>query len=260
MVKLRKYNGFFIHFFSVFVFFLVLSCGSNQYQNTKIEGKKIGVTAEYGENKSVDAFVAPYRNHINKDMDVVLAYSPEIMDKSKGEWQTTIGNLMAEMTMEMGNPVFAKRTGRNIDICLLNHGGIRAALPKGNITTRTAFEIMPFENSLIVVELKGAQIREMTEYILKEKKPHPLTGLKIIADKNSLAIKTLLVNGQPVDNTKTYFVGTSDYLSNGGDKMDFFKKGIQSHDMEYKLRNLMIDYFKKTDTIPVITTERIVFE
>ncbi len=103
-------------------------------------------------------------------MDVVLAYSPEIMDKSKGEWQTTIGNLMAEMTLEMGNPVFAKRTGHNIDICLLNHGGIRAALPKGNITTRTAFEIMPFENSLIVVELKGAQIREMAEYILKEKK------------------------------------------------------------------------------------------
>jgi 2',3'-cyclic-nucleotide 2'-phosphodiesterase (5'-nucleotidase family) len=190
----------------------------------------------------------------------VLAYSPETMDKSKGEWQTTIGNLVAEMTMEMGNPVFTKRTGRNIDICLLNHGGIRAILPKGNITTRTAFEIMPFENSLIVVELKGAQIREMANYILKEKKPHPLTGLKIIADKNTSTIKSLLVNNKLVDDNKTYFVGTSDYLSNGGDKMDFFKKGIQSHDMEYKLRNLMIDYFKKTDTIPVITTERIVFE
>ena len=244
----------------MFLFFLLLSCGNNLYQNTKIEGKEIGVTDEYGENKSVDAFVAPYRDHINKDMDVVLAYAPETMDKSKGEWQTTIGNLMAEMTMEMGNPVFTKRTGRNIDICLLNHGGIRAVLPKGNVTTRNAFEIMPFENSLIVVELKGAQIREMAEYILKEKKPHPLTGLKIIADKNTSKIKALLVNGKPVEENKIYFVGTSDYLSNGGDRMNFFKKGIQSYDMEYKLRNLMIDYFKKTDTIPVITTERIVFE
>lgn len=260
MVKLRKYNGFFIHFFGLISFFLLLSCGSNYYQNTKIEGKKIGVTSEFGEKKSIDKFVAPYRDHINKDMDVVLAYSPETMDKSKGEWQTTIGNLMAEITLEMGNPVFVKRTGHKIDICLLNHGGIRAALPKGNITTRNAFEIMPFENSLIVVALKGVQIREMAEFILKEKKPHPLTGLKIIADKNTSSVKTLLVNNNPLEESKTYFVGTSDYLSNGGDKMDFFKKGIQSYDVEYKLRNLMIDYFKKTDTVPVITTERISFE
>ncbi|WP_370640676.1 5'-nucleotidase C-terminal domain-containing protein [Flavobacterium sp. SM15] len=249
-----------IHFFIGLGFFLVLSCASKPYYNSKIEGKKIGVTSEYGQVNSIDEFVTPYRNHINKDLDNVLAYAPETLDKSKGEWQTTIGNLMADMTVEMGNPVFQARHKKNIDICILNHGGIRAILPKGNVTTRTAFEIMPFENSLIIVALKGAQIKEMAEYILREKKPHPLNGLKIIADKNSLTIKSLSVNGQPLDETKTYYVATSDYLSNGGDKMDFFKKGIQSFEMDYKLRNLMIDYFKKVDTIPVITTERVVLE
>ncbi|WP_313807555.1 5'-nucleotidase [Flavobacterium sp.] len=260
MVNLRKYNGLITHFFVSIFIFLLISCGSQSYQNTKIEGKKIGVTPEFGETKAINDFIAPYKDHINKDLDHVLSYAPETMDKSKGEWQTTIGNLMAEMTMEMGNPVFNKKTGKNLDICLLNHGGIRAILPKGNVTTRNAFEIMPFENSLIVIELKGIQIREMAQYMLKEKKPHPLTGMKIIANKSDLTIKTILINNKPLDDNANYFVGTSDYLSNGGDRMDFFKKGIQSYDMEYKLRNLMIDYFKKTPSLPIIKTERVVLE
>jgi 2',3'-cyclic-nucleotide 2'-phosphodiesterase (5'-nucleotidase family) len=50
----------------------------------------------------------------------------------------------------MGNTVFNQRE-KKIDICLLNQGGIRSTLPKGNVTSRTAFKIMPFENSLVVV-------------------------------------------------------------------------------------------------------------
>jgi 2',3'-cyclic-nucleotide 2'-phosphodiesterase (5'-nucleotidase family) len=44
---------------------------------------------------------------------------------------------------------------------LLNNGGLRAILPLGNVTTRTAFQIMPFENTMVVIALKGEQILEM---------------------------------------------------------------------------------------------------
>jgi len=260
MVKLRKYNRFFIQIIVAFSVFLLVSCGRNQYYNSKIEGKQIGITGQSGEVKSIDAFVAPYREHINKDLDNVLAYSPETLDKSVGEWQTTIGNLMADMTVEMGNPIFLSHEKKNIDICILNHGGIRSILPKGNVTARTAFEIMPFENSLVVAELKGTEIREMANYILKEKKPHPLNGLQIIIDKNTMTVKSLSVNGKPLEDSKSYYVATSDYLSNGGDNMVFFKKAIATYDMNYKLRNIMINYFKKVDTIPVITNQRIILE
>ena len=158
------------------------------------------------------------------------------------------------------HPVFLSREKKVIDICILNHGGIRSILPKGNVTTRTAFEIMPFENSLIIAELKGTEIREMANYILKERKPHPLSGLEIIIDKNTMTVKSLSVKGKPLDDSKTYYVATSDYLSNGGDNMTFFKKAVKSYDMNYKLRNIMIDYFKKTDTIPIITNKRIILE
>ena len=142
---------------------------------------------------------------------------------------------------------------------MLNHGGIRALLPKGEVTSRTAYQIMPFENSLFIIELKGEQIQEMVNYIIKEKKPHPLSGITFTIDKNNQS-KDIMIKGQPLDLNNIYSVGTSDYLSNGGDNMVFFKNNIAIHDMDYKLRNILIDYFVEVDTIRVNKNPRITKE
>ena len=92
-------------------------------------------------------------------MKEVLAYSPITIDKV-GEWQTPMGNLLADITLKRSETIFNSREKKSIDICLLNHGGIRTIIPKGNVTTRTAFEIQPFENTAQVIGMKGAQILE----------------------------------------------------------------------------------------------------
>ncbi len=261
LVNVKKNTISFRFFVILLTFNLIISCKSaSSYQTIKIEGKKIGVTNEKGENKEIADYVKPYSDNINKDLNNVLAYCTETQDKSKGTWQSNIGNLLAEITFELGNPVFQKRENKTIDVCLLNHGGIRAVIPKGDITTRTAFEVMPFENSLIIVGLTGKEIKTLAEYIIKEKKPHPLYGMKIYIDKNTLAINKIEINDKPLDENQLYYVGTSDYLANGGDNMTFFKESKIKFDMEYKLRNMMIDYFKKVDSIPNITTEKIILE
>ena len=261
LVNVKKNTISFRFFVILLTFNLIISCKSaSSYQTIKIEGKKIGVTNEKGENKEIADYVKPYSDNINKDLNNVLAYCTETQDKSKGTWQSNIGNLLAEITFELGNPVFQKRANKTIDVCLLNHGGIRAVIPKGDITTRTAFEVMPFENSLIIVGLTGKEIKTLAEYIIKEKKPHPLYGMKIYIDKNTLAINKIEINDKPLDENQLYYVGTSDYLANGGDNMTFFKESKIKFDMEYKLRNMMIDYFKKVDSIPNITTEKIILE
>jgi hypothetical protein len=66
--------------------------------------------------------------------------------------------------------------------------------------------------------------------------------------KNNHA-KNILVQATLWKKDKIYYVGTNDYLSNGGDNMSF-RKGIQTYDLDYKLRNILIDYFKEVDTIP----------
>jgi 2',3'-cyclic-nucleotide 2'-phosphodiesterase (5'-nucleotidase family) len=260
MVNVKKNTISFRYFVILLTFSFLFSCKTKEYYNYKIEGKKIGITNEKGENTQIENYVAPYREHIKKDLDSVLAFSPETLDKSKGKWQTTIGNLLAQVVFELGNPVFEKRESKTIDICLLNHGGIRSIIPKGDVTTRTAYEVMPFENALIIVGLKGSKIKELATYILTERKPHPLYGIKIFADKNALTVKNIEINGKVVEDDKIYYVATSDYLANGGDNMTFFKESTLKFDMDYKLRNMLIDYFKKMDTLPVITDEKIILE
>ncbi|MNX28405.1 Trifunctional nucleotide phosphoesterase protein YfkN precursor [compost metagenome] len=259
MVKLKKYNGFLKLFVIFLTLFFIFSCSQKNYNLTKIEGKQLPITEKGSETPEIENFIKPYRDHINRDLDSILAYSPETLDKSTGKWQTTIGNLMADVCLQRGNLVFKAREKKDIDLCLLNHGGIRAILPKGNVTTRTAYEIMPFENSLIVVALSGNQILEIASYIIKEKKPQPLSGMTFTISKDNTA-KNILIQGKPIDVNKTYYVVTNDYLANGGDNMNFFLKATQKFDLNYKIRNVLIDYFKEVDTIPVKTDVRITVE
>ena len=259
MVNLKKYNGVLKLFVIFLTLFFIVSCAKQSYYVSKIEGKRITITDKETQNQQIENYVKPYREHINNDLDSVLAYCPETLDKSDGKWQSTIGNLMADVTLQRGNLVFKAREKKYIDLCILNSGGIRAILPKGNVTSRTAFEIMPFENSLVVIALKGEQIFELVDYFIATQKPHPLSGITFTIGKDKAA-KNILVQGKPVDKDAIYYVATNDYLSNGGDNMNFFKKGIQKYDLDYKLRNVLIDYFKEVDTIPVIKDVRISVE
>ncbi len=247
------------HFVLIITFsILLLSCKSS-YQVVKIEGKQISVSDTTAKNADIENFIKPYREHINKDLDSILAYCPVTLDKSKGEWQTNIGNFMADVCLEKSNDLFLKRHQKTVDICLLNNGGIRSIIPKGNVTTRTAFEIMPFENSMIVVALKGTQIKELVDYLIKERKPHPLSGMKIILEEN-LQVKSITIQGEELDLDRIYYVATSDYLSNGGDNMTFFLKNEGDFDLDYKIRNILIDYFKSVDQVIASPEPRIIIE
>lgn len=109
MVKLKKYNGFLKLFVIFLTLFFIISCGQKNYTLTKIEGKQIPVTENNTQTAEIENFIAPYRTHINKDLDSVLAYCPETLDKSMGKWQTNIGNLLADVCLQRGNLVFKSR-------------------------------------------------------------------------------------------------------------------------------------------------------
>ena len=258
MVNLKKYNPLLRYFVLILTVFTLSSCAEKKLHVYQVEGKQIPVTEALSETNSIEQFIAPYRKHIDEDLNTVLAYAPENIDKN-GVWQTNIGNLQSTVTLASANKVFKLREDKNVDICILNNGGIRAIINKGNVTTRTAFELMPFENNLVVVSLKGEQVLEMVHYIIKEKKPHPLAGLTFSIDKNNVP-KNIMIQNNPLDLQKVYYVATNDYLHNGGDNMNFFKKSLKMYDLDYKVRNVWVDYFKEVDTIPVLTDIRIVKE
>ncbi len=263
MVKLKNNSVSIKQFGLILTFLFLISCNSKRYYVTKIEGKKIGVENNTTDTskvaQKVENYIKPYRDNIDTDLNKILSYSTETLEKSKGKWQTNIGNFLADVTLQKSNFVFNKRENKTIDICLLNHGGIRSIIPKGEVSSRTAFEVMPFENTAIIIGLKSEQIFEIVNYLISEKKPHPIKGLTFVIDKNGIA-KNILVNKKPLEDNKIYYVVTSDYLSNGGDNMTFFSKGVEKHDIDYKLRNILIDYFKEVDTITFDNTDRIIEE
>ncbi|MBU2940626.1 5'-nucleotidase C-terminal domain-containing protein [Lacinutrix sp. C3R15] len=246
------------HLFFIVFAFLTLGCKQEKLSLTKIEGKQINISDSLAIHPDIEAFIKPYREHVNKDLDSVISYAVDTYSKKDGEYNTAIGNLFADAVIQESNIVFNQRTGKNIDMVLLNHGGIRAIISKGNISTRTAYEIMPFENSLVVVEMKGKTIQDsLVNYLSKAKRAHPISGLKIKMD-NNFNITETSINNKPIEANKSYYVVTNDYLYNGGDRMTFFKTNDSLYVLNYKVRNALVDYFKKTDTINPVIDDRFI--
>ncbi|WP_274185777.1 5'-nucleotidase C-terminal domain-containing protein [Flavivirga sp. 57AJ16] len=224
---------------------------------TKIEGKQIPITDTLSADPDIESYIKPYRDNIKKDLDSVLAYSVNTFSKSDGKLNTAIGNFMADAIYSEANPIFKNRTGKNIDMVLLNHGGIRSVLPKGNVTKRTAYQLMPFENSIVVVALKGKQVDNLVHYLIKEKRAHPISKLKLTINENDKIVEAK-IKGKDIEANKTYYVTTNDYLYNGGDNMSFFKTNDSLYVLNYKIRSALIDHFKKVDTINPVTDDRFV--
>lgn len=236
---------------------LFKACGSEKLKPSEIHGERIVIDHYLEANAEMEEFIKPYKEHLNKTLDSSLAWNPESIDKTQGELNTAIGNLMADIVMKKTTSVFQSRTGNEIDLVLLNHGGIRSGLDKGNISTRSAYSLMPFENEIVVVELSGEKIMEMLKYLEQAKTAHPVSGLQLEMDKD-YQINHATVNGQEIKTDKNYFVATSDYLQQGGDKMNFFIDPVKVYPTDYKLRNAIIDYFEKTDTIQAVRDDRFI--
>lgn len=235
------------HLLKLCFLLVILSCQS--YHISKVEGKRLTIDESLTSEQDIENFVKPYRERINKTLDSVISYAPETYSKSDGDFNTAIGNLMADAVFSEGNPVFNKRTGNSIDFVILNHGGIRSIISKGNVTSRTAYEVMPFENTIVVVALKGAQVNELFAYLSKAKRAHPISSeVQLTLDEN-FEISSATIHGEPINASKTYYVATNDYLYNGGDGMTFFHPNDGVFVLDYKIRNVLIDHFKKIDTL-----------
>lgn len=247
-----------IKHFVIFTTILFLtSCKQGPIVLSKIKAELLPVDSTLVKVDSIDTYVTPYRNRINDVLDSTLAYAPKMITKVDGEFNTSAGNLMADIIMSEASPIFKSRTGNEIDFVLLNHGGIRSIISKGNVSARTAYQVMPFENSIAVVELKGSVIVDVVEFLIKSGRAHPVSGIQITMEPTG-KLKSIKIKGKPLDIKRNYYVATSDYLVSGGDNMVFFKDGQSITNLNYLIRNAMIDNFKKVDTISANVDNRFV--
>lgn len=235
----------------------MISCKKQPLSVDKITATQQKIDSTLVENPEIDAFILPYREHLNKTLDSVLAYAPQDLTKNDGKLESSLGNLMADIALTQTQPYFKNRFDKEIDFVLLNHGGMRAPILKGNVTARTAFELMPFENELVVTELSYEKVLEIGDYLIKGKRAHPVANVQLVLDQVSEKASYVHIAKKPLQKDRTYLVLTTDYLQQGGDHMEFFSNPIKLYKTEYKLRNALIDYFKKTDTLKITLDNRL---
>ena len=221
------------------IIILLLTACSPEYILQSYDNDVIGVQNKIDSN--IVEIIKPYKYKILEQMDEVLTYTKS--DLEKGKPQSTIGNFVTDLCLNYAQA----------HICVMNNGGLRTTINKGNINRRKLYELMPFENELVILELEKDDYIGLLNYIVR-RGGEPFSGITITIDQNH----KILSNSWPVDfeNGEKVKVLTSDYLANGGDSMVFFK-GKKQHKVGIKLRDAIIEYCEKKDTIDVQLDNRI---
>ncbi len=238
---MRKLLRIPVNILTITALFAALSCTPHPHissvQSTTIE---LNRNADDHVDSNIVRTIAPYKNVVDKEMSEVLVQSKKALSKAEPEGE--LGNLVADIILDRANNKYHPSDNIPIDICVLNNGGLRVSLPQGTISKGNIFELMPFENEMVVVTLSGEKMRTLANFIAA-KNGMPVSGLKMgIKDKEATHI---MINGIALDPAGTYKVVTSDYLAGGGDKMDFFKDASKTEALNYKLRDALIDYMKE---------------
>jgi len=250
---MKKYIGL------LFLAFLWISCHHEPQNLTKITAKTNSIDTIIEQDSSIIKTFSPYKKKMIAEVNRVLSYAPENLTARDGKLQSTLGNLMADLMYEKANELLEKETGKKVDFALSNQGGIRASLWKGDVQVKHAFNIMPFENMLVVAELTKEKTEELFEYFIAQDRANPLSKqVQLAIDaQGEVDIK---INGKSLEDGKTYFVATSDYLQKGGGNMNFFLNPESLYDSNFLIRDAMIEYFEKRDTLVAKLDNRVVVQ
>jgi 2',3'-cyclic-nucleotide 2'-phosphodiesterase (5'-nucleotidase family) len=185
-----------------------------------------------------ESIIAPYKDSLEQTMNMVLVQNDS--ELTRGIPESTLGNLIADLLLERA--LIEMPDSIRPVICLINIGGLRVDLPAGPITVGKVFELMPFENELDVVKLSPDKVNDMFTY-LNEVGGQPLSGLNMIVSSAKGRTKYTLDDGDQIE--EFLYVVTSDYLADGGDKMDFFKDPLYRIRTGIKIRDAIMDDFRQ---------------
>ncbi len=209
--------------------FLLTAC-SVQYNLKSYKAISLDVSEE-ADSTSL-SIITPYKAGIDSIMNEVLCISK--IEMTKGKPESLLGNFVADLCLQQYSEI--------ADICVMNNGGLRSTLKKGEITRGDIYTLMPFENKLVILELDREGYLELLQHIT-EKGGEPFSGVRIVMDENG----TFLNQTLDLSNNKIKVL-TSDYLANGGSNMSFFT-GKEQEIVDLKVRDAIINHCLSNDTI-----------
>jgi len=235
-----------------FAVFLVLACNSSY----KISQSDSALTSlsNIESSEAIDLIIAPYKEKLENEMSEVLLVLPESI--KKGKPQSKLTNLIADGLMHQ----VKKECAHPIDFSIVNYGGIRIPeLYAGEISKGLIYELLPFDNFLVVLELDYDKLSQLFNIMAKNGGWPISENVKYTIDKNTLEAKSVQINGKPIQKNETFNVLIPDYVANGGDSC-FFLKEVNQKTCKLYLRDAMINYLKDNNTINLKSDDRVSYD
>ena len=219
---------------AVFLSFVCLlaSCASiNQIVKTNRDEYQINDRVQVDSN-IIRAYL-PFKEKLDAEMSKVIGYSDVVLSKASTTPESVLGNFFADAVWSQSKKIEPK-----IDFVFpTTRGGIRNDVAKGPITVAQVFEMMPFENELVLFELKGTAVYKLLTFIAMTN-GQPVAGLSM-SIKNKLP-EDIMINGKAFDRNRTYLVLTSDYIASGGDDAQGFTDPISRKNLGLKVRDALL--------------------
>lgn len=206
------------------------------------QGKLVDLTADTEEDKKIRAAVDEYKKPLERAMKDEIGQTRVFLDGKlssvRSGHESNLGRLIA-FTM-------AERCGA--DAAIINGGGIRSSINEGTITLGDVHSVLPFENTVVKVDMRGEDLLGVLQQgaDLKEGSGGKLQtfGIEFINDGGK--IKIWKVGGRAFVATDTFSVATNNFLLAGGDGYTIFKEKSLNVQNTYDLvADLLAEYIRK---------------
>jgi 2',3'-cyclic-nucleotide 2'-phosphodiesterase (5'-nucleotidase family) len=201
-------------------------------QKISIAYKDYKIEKQESIDSSVYWMLSSYKGSTDSIMNKVIGFSMRSLFRKQPE--SELGNFLTDCMKEMAE----KKFGKKVDAAFLNYSGIRSFIPKGDVSIGKIFEIMPFDNLIVLQDIRGNVLMQFLAKIA-DKGGWPISGITMkITDKKA---SNVMIGGKPLDEQAIYTIANVDYIANGGSECDMLR-GIPQLNKGYVYRDALIAY------------------
>ncbi len=226
---------------TLFVLLLLLSGIWFNHATARItmrSASQLEVTAEYDANlnASMRKQLADFKRKMGQS--VVRQIGTVTSRMTAGRPESPLSNFLADQLLEEARAL----SMTNVDLSVINIGGIRAALNKGILTEEAIFRVVPFEDELVLLKIKGKHVMSLFQQIARVG-GEGLSGARLTC-RNGV-VQQATVGGEPIDENKTYVLATFDYLARGNGGLSALLKADETTNLGCKVRDCYIRQIEK---------------
>ena len=199
----------------------------------------VPISATIPEAADIQKVIAPLSAEIKASFDLPLVQAPQGLFRGRRGEENLLGYWVSDVMRQAAQGII----GAPVRFAITNAGGLRANLRPGQLKVADIFEVMPFENELVVVELTGAEVIQVVKEGLVRRGGEPCSGVtaRIEGSPEQATLTVTWADGSPIDPAATVKVATTDYLYGGGDSIPTLKKGRKPFTTGVTLRQMLLD-------------------